>query len=243
MTKPTSTPASPPDGGGRQDERPTPEGSAGAALDPEQFAVELQASARVLWTVAAGVLGNRSHVDDVLQEAALIGLQKLDQFRPDTNFTAWMARIVRFVALNQARTRSRRRTYASDPVVLDSEPALARDAAGPTRPPIDPAGVLGPDDGAFDDELAGALAELKPVARSCLLLKTLHGLEYQEIARSLEIPMGTAVSHVHRARRFLRQRLADPSSHSATPAPDPVPGTIPGTIPGKGATTGKKGLP
>ena len=235
MTNPISKPAAPPSGDGRQSQRP-PLGPAEGSLDAEEFAVQLQISARVLWTVAAGVLGNRSQVEDVLQEAALIGLQKLDQFRPDSNFTAWMARIVRFVALNQARTRSRRRTFDSDPVQLDREPGLARDVAGPARPPIDLRGELGPDDGAFDDELSGALAELKPMARSCLLLKTLLGLEYQEIARSLDIPLGTAVSHVHRARRFLRQRLADgptPSSNPAAPAP----------VPGTGVAAGKKGLP
>jgi RNA polymerase sigma-70 factor (ECF subfamily) len=232
MTNPTSTPASRPGGDGLRDRRPTASESAVAALEAEQFAVRLQASARVLWTVAAGVLGNRSHVEDVLQEAALIGLQKLDQFRPDSNFTAWMARIVRYVALNQVRTRSRRRTVDSDPVRLDREPGLARDVAGPARPVVDLAGELGPDDGAFDDELSGALAELKPIARACLLLRTLLDLEYQEIARSLDIPLGTAVSHVHRARRFLRQRLADgptPSSNPAAPAPR--------------VAAGKKGLP
>ena len=232
MTNPTSTPASPPGGDGRRDQRPTSSDSAVAALDAEQFAVRLQASARVLWTVAAGVLGNRSHVEDVLQEAALIGLQKLDQFRPDSNFTAWMARIVRFVALNQARTRSRRRTFDSDPVQLDREPGLARDVAGPARPAVDLRGELGPDDGAFDDELSGALAELKPMARSCLLLKTLLGLEYQEIARSLDIPMGTAVSHVHRARRFLRRRLTE----------GPTPSSNPGSST-SGAAAGVKGTP
>jgi len=232
MTNPTSTPASPPGSDGWRDQRPTSVESAVAVLDAEQFAVRLQASARVLWTVAAGVLGNRSQVEDVLQEAALIGLQKLDQFRPDSNFTAWMARIVRFVALNQTRTRSRRRTFDSDPVLLDREPELARDVAGPGRPAVDLRGELGPDDGAFDDELSGALAELKPMARSCLLLKTLLGLEYQEIADALDIPLGTAVSHVHRARRFLRQRLSEgPTSSSNTAAPAP------------GVAAGKKGLP
>lgn len=203
-----------------------------AALDAEQFAVRLEASARVLWTVAAGVLGNRSYVEDVVQEAALIGLQKLDQFRPDSNFTAWMARIVRFVALNHARTQSRRRTHDSDPLQLDREPALARDAAGPAPPAVDLRGELDPDDGSFDDELRGALAELKPVARSCLLLRTLLGLEYQEIASTLDIPLGTAVSHVHRARRLLRRRLAGGPTPSPSPAAPPL-----------GAAAAKKGLP
>ncbi len=232
MTNPTSTPASPPGGDGRREQRPISSESVLPALDAEQFAVRLQASSRVLWAVAAGVLGNRSHAEDIVQEAALIGLQKLDRFRPDTNFTAWMARIVRFVALNQLRTQSRRRTFDSDPVQLDQEPGLARDVAAPARPAVDLRGELVPDDGAFDDELSGALAELTPMARSCLLLKTLLGLEYQEIAHSLDIPLGTAVSHVHRARRFLRKHLANGPTPSSTPAAS-----------APGAAAGKKDLP
>lgn len=234
MTSPTRKPEAPPSGDGRQSPRP-PSGAAVESLDAEQFAAQFQASARVLWAVAAGVLGNRSQVDDVLQEAALIGLQKLNQFQPNSNFTAWMARIVRFVALNQARTRSRRRTFDSDPVQLDQEPGLARDVATSPRPVVDARGVLGPDDGAFDDELSGALSELKPMARACLLLKTLLGLEYQEIARSLDIPMGTAVSHVHRARQFLRKRLAEAPTASTAPS---APGT-----PTTDVATGVKDLP
>jgi RNA polymerase sigma-70 factor (ECF subfamily) len=53
------------------------------------------------------------------------------------------------------------------------------------------------------------LGDVGEVARACLLLRTLEGLEYAEISRLLEIPEGTAMSHVHRTRRYLRDRLAD----------------------------------
>ena len=43
-----------------------------------------------------------------MQEAALIGLEKLDAFQPGTNFTGWMVRIVRNVARNHARRETRR---------------------------------------------------------------------------------------------------------------------------------------
>ena len=181
-------------------------------LTADDFAVRFESSARLLWTIAAGVLGDRSSVEDVLQEAALIGLGKLGDFDPTTSFNAWMGRVVRFVALNQLRLQRRRRTSPTDPDALDLERAPAD-----LRPPrIGPKGELAADSGHFDDDLDGALRELRPVARACLLLKTIMGLEYQEIGETLGIPPGTAMSHVHRARQHLRTRLAGPSPARAS---------------------------
>ena len=52
-----------------------------------------------------------------------------------------------------------------------------------------------------------AMNRISAVARSCLLLRTLEGLPYSQIAQMLQIPQGTAMSHVHRARRHLREHL------------------------------------
>ena len=67
-----------------------------------------------LWTLATAVLADRSQAEDVLQEACVIALQKLDQFQTETSFTAWMGRIVRFVALNHLRSRIRRRVVGDE---------------------------------------------------------------------------------------------------------------------------------
>ena len=54
-----------------------------------------------------------------------------------------------------------------------------------------------------------ALNSVSDIARACLLLRTIEQMEYAEISRLLAIPEGTAMSHVHRARQHLRERLAD----------------------------------
>ena len=88
-------------------------------LSPEGFAGQFTACSRTLWCVAAAILGRPGLAEDVLQEAAVIALRKLDQFDPDTSFPAWMTQIVRYVALNHARSRSRHDTVAVDPLQLD----------------------------------------------------------------------------------------------------------------------------
>lgn len=174
-------------------------------LSPDEFARRFEASSSVLWTLAAGVLGDRSRVEDVLQESALIGLRKLEAFEPGTSFTAWMGRVVRFVALNHARRAARRRTLAAVPELLEGEEAATPSPA----PRLDGAGAVGMDELDLDDDTVAALRELKPTARACLLLKAVLELEYSEIGEALSIPAGTAMSHVHRARSILRARLGE----------------------------------
>ena len=64
---------------------------------------------------------------------------------------------------------------------------------------------------------ANGLEALGEVPRACLLLSTLRELSYGEIAALLTIPEGTAMSHVHRARLVLRERLAP---RGCTPSAD-----------------------
>lgn len=169
----------------------SPPGQPRGVLSRAEFAAGFDRCWRTLWCVAAGVLGDRTQAEDVVQEAALIAMHKLEEFDPGTNLTAWMARIVRNVALNHARRRKLERTWA----------AAARQtaAATPTRP--DPAGAID------DEQVLTALGALSETARTCLLMRTVLDLSYKEIAAALEIPAGTAMSHVHRARAALRDAL------------------------------------
>ena len=62
--------------------------------------------------------------------------------------------------------------------------------------------------------MLGALGRLEETARACLLLRVVLDLPYQEISRSLGIPQGTAMSHVHRARRAMASLLAGSTSEA-----------------------------
>lgn len=180
--------------------------SAASSETKAAFDDQYIASYRVLWLIAAGVTGNRSLADDVVQEAAIIALGKLDQFTPGTNFKAWMSQIVRNVGINAARKEHRRRaaTIGEEGVsdVADQNPTNANPA------PVDRAsGRLASNQNQFDDTVVKALNELSDVARACLLLKIVEGYDYAEISKLLDIPPGTAMSHVHRARKQLGARL------------------------------------
>lgn len=184
-------------------------GGVGAArvrrLTPGEFAKEFEGASRALWCIAAAITGDRARAEDVVQEAALAALQKLDEFEAGTSYLAWMGRFVRYTALNEAR---KQRTRAAAPLEGVDVPEPAGSADPEADRAVSALGTLSPEQGAFDDKVLKALNQLDEVARACLLLRTVHDMAYKQIAQILEIPEGTAMSHVHRARQALRQRLS-----------------------------------
>src|SRR5262245_56268696 len=138
-------------------------------LTADEFCARFQEGARVLWTLAAGLLGDPTEAEDVCQEAFLAAYAKRGQFEPGTNFQAWMGRFIRNGVANELRKRARRQTASTDPVVLD------QGAGGSPVGAFDLSGAdLGPDPAQLEDQLDGRLAaglrELGEVPRSCLLL-------------------------------------------------------------------------
>jgi RNA polymerase sigma-70 factor (ECF subfamily) len=175
--------------------------------DPQGFAARYRDAYHRLTLVASGVTGERHSAEDIVQEAAIIAYEKIHQFAPGTNFAAWMAEIVRRCALNHRRKTQQRRTFAADPAVLGqmNQQATAQDEPWPI---VHESGQIVAGQASFDDELTGALATLGEEARSCLLLRIVEKLSYAEIANLLQIPEGTAMSHVHRSKAALRKRLS-----------------------------------
>jgi len=176
--------------------------SLGADPGLVDFAAQFQASYRVLWLVAAGIIGDRTAAEDIVQEAAMHALGKLDQFEAGTNFRAWMAQMVRYVALNHLRRRQKHRAAP----LTESVPTSAQLADGDLE--LGGRGELPSGQMHFDDRIMAALNSVGDVARACLLLRTIEQMEYSDISKVLGIPEGTAMSHVHRTRQHLRERLA-----------------------------------
>jgi RNA polymerase sigma-70 factor (ECF subfamily) len=183
--------------------------------NPQGFAARYTEIYGRLVTIAAGVSGDYSSAEDIVQQGAAIALERQQQYTAGTNFAAWLAEIVRRVALNHLHRNQRRRTFASSPQSLDAlsaEPLRTRDP----HDAVAAGGELVDNQAAFDDHVVRALGELEPTARCCLLLRVVHELPYEEIAQLLGIPQGTAMSHVHRSKKQLRMHLTSPSTSVTT---------------------------
>ncbi len=177
-----------------------------ASLSRKELGRVFTNASRLLWVVASAYVP-RDAVEDVLQDSFVTALDRLDQFVPGTHVTAWLAQIVRFAAMNH-----RRRIQRAPDWQYDCDQAQ-EDVA---RPPVNLRdGRLRAEQADFDDEVVRGLARIGEDARACLLLSAVMELPHAEISTTLGIAEGTVASHVHRARRALRESLRTNQRHPA----------------------------
>jgi RNA polymerase sigma-70 factor (ECF subfamily) len=146
--------------------------------------------------VALAVTGSEADADDACQDAFVTAMERIDGCRDPARFGAWLLRIVR----NRARNLRRREK------VRRSEPLEENAAAGASSA----AAALELNE--LRERLRAALAMLPEVQREVVLLYDLEGWKHEEIAGLLELPQGTVRSHLHHARRRLRQILKENSA-------------------------------
>jgi RNA polymerase sigma-70 factor (ECF subfamily) len=147
---------------------------------------------RACRAVALAVTGNEADADDVCQDAFVAAMERIDDCREPARFGGWLLQIVRNHARNALRHHAVRRAEPLDDVVV-----AARDT---------PAAAL--DRGELRGQLLQALGALPEAQREVVLLHDLEGWKHREIAERLELPAGTVRSHLHHARRRLRELLS-----------------------------------
>lgn len=136
---------------------------------------------------ARALVGDRNSADDLVQDTLERAWAKLHLYRRGTDLRAWLFTVMHNVHVNRIRA-----TRASDP--LDDEmPELA-------QPDTQPDALLVRD-------LDRAIARLPADQRAVLLLVTLEEMSYEEVARTLGIPIGTVMSRLSRAREKLRAMM------------------------------------
>jgi RNA polymerase sigma-70 factor (ECF subfamily) len=134
---------------------------------------------------------DRAEAEDIVQETCAQALQSFHRFQPGTNAKAWLFAIMRHVRANRLRARRRTPLDAGVDDDLDRIPAVDQTPQHVTEP-----------------EVLEALSELPAGFQEIVLLCDVEELSYREIASVLEIPIGTVMSRLHRARRLLRVALA-----------------------------------
>ncbi len=133
---------------------------------------------------ARALTGDRSGADDLVQDTLERAWTKLHLYRRGTDLRAWLFTVMHNVYVNRVRA-----TRVTAP--LDDETAeLAQRASQ--------------GDGLMVRDLDRALARLPDEQRSVLLLVALEDMSYDEVARALDIPIGTVMSRLSRAREKLR---------------------------------------
>jgi len=157
------------------------------------------------YRLAIGITGSSQDAEEVVQDALWSVIRKIDTFRGESAFGSWLYRIVANAAYQKLRVRSSRRAEIALEEVL---PAFHEE--GPGASSVDWSSDL--DDPSRGTELRlvlnTAIEELPADYRTVLTLHDVEGLSNAEVAEVLGVTLGTVKSRVHRARLFLRQRLA-----------------------------------
>ena len=162
----------------------------------DQFADQLIAVLPRLRRFARGLSRSVIDADDLVQAACERALARRHQFQEGTRFDSWMFRIVQTIWIDQVRARDVRKEngdVAEERLVSD-EPVRRVEA----RLAL--------------DEVRRAVHRLSPDQRTALLLVTVEGLSYKEAAEVMQVPVGTIMSRLARARLALQLQLDAPRS-------------------------------
>ena len=141
--------------------------------------------------VAFRLLGHREDAEDLVQDAFIQALDKIDSFDPQRPFAPWFFRILTNRGLNARQSRALR-TVADIP----------DDTASPAESPAASA-----ERGDLRSRLRRAVAALPERQQLIVQLFEIDGWTSSEIAAALGIADGTVRWHVHEARRILREAL------------------------------------
>ena len=158
-----------------------------------------------VYAVALRMTGHREDALDVMQEVFISMLRALPRFRAEARVSTWIHRVTVNASLDLLRRRTRRPV---EPLTATHERA---------------SGDPGPDEAAVEHgraaEVRAAVMRLEPDHRAVIVLHDLEGLDYREVAESLEIPLGTVKSRIHRARLELARHLGHLREPTASPTP------------------------
>lgn len=148
-----------------------------------------------LYNFARWLSGDADEAQDLVQEAFAKALKGFATFREGSNFRAWMFRILRNAFLTSRTGLERRNT------VQEGDEGLEDLVVNPDTPEL---ALIR----RADTELVQqGIALLTPAYQEILILADLEEMKYQEIADTLDIPIGTVMSRLSRARRLLRQHI------------------------------------
>ena len=161
-------------------------------MSPADFKSEMISLLPRLRRFAMSLTHSGPDADDLLQDACSAALQKWQQYDPSQPLDRWLFRIVRNLWISEIRKRKVRLGQGQVPAEDASELRVESKV----------------DDVIVAQQVREEVAHLDDDLSQPLLLVCAEGYSYKEVSELLDIPIGTVMSRIHRARKLLMARLA-----------------------------------
>jgi len=174
-------------------------------LNADRFLALLKPIERDLETYGRRLVWEPQDAPDAIQNAVMRAFAAFDRYHEDASFRAWMFKILTHeaFALNRKHARIARYEFQLEPEELAELPFDGPEGEGYSQ-------MLTPEalNETLDQDLVAGLKTLTDNERAVLLLRAIGDLRYRKIAESLEIPLGSVMGHLARARQKMRARIA-----------------------------------
>lgn len=161
-------------------------------MTSDQFKSEMIALLPRLRRFALSLTRSGPDADDLLQDACAAGLQRWQQYDPSQPFDRWMFRVVRNHWISEVRKRKVRQGEGQ----IDAEQAPELQTAGNAEETLEA------------KQVRATVADLDAELAQPLMLVCAEGYSYREASELLDVPIGTIMSRIHRARKQLVSRLS-----------------------------------
>jgi RNA polymerase sigma-70 factor, ECF subfamily len=166
-------------------------------ITPEIFEAEAMQHIDGLYRTAVRLTRNQTDAEDLVQETFMQAWKSFDHYELGTNCRAWLYKI-----LFNKYDHHRRKNYTQSKYFQEVDELVLINAA--YSQPIS--------EKLTDPQVLAALDKLAEHYRAVILLADVHEFDYKEVAEVLEIPIGTVMSRLSRARKQLKKSLAGVAS-------------------------------
>ena len=174
-----------------------------AARDRVRFEEEALDLADQVFRVARGLVDSREEAEDLVQDTYARAFRSWQSFTPGTNLRAWLLRILTNLNIDRARRNQRR---PETQPLEENDYFLYNKVEESAGRPLEQEQVV---ERLSQDDVVGALSAVPHDFRDVLVLVDIGDFTYADAAQILDIPIGTVMSRLHRARRVLKSELAD----------------------------------
>lgn len=157
---------------------------------------------RRIMRLLARMISDPAEVEDVAQETFIKAYRALPQFRGDSNFYTWLYRIAINSARNWQAAKGRRPLLAHEYENEEGETFSSIDTLTDINTPESMMVSR-----QVADTVNAAISQLAPELRTAIVLREIEGLSYEEIAETMDCPIGTVRSRIFRARESIAEQL------------------------------------